>query len=225
MMNAVASLPGPLFDGVPDAARAALAAAAARRRLGAGQTLFHEGDEAAQLFVVEQGRVRIWRSSPGGTPVTVHVMGPGEVPGCVASFARSRFPANATALDDSVVLSWPAKVMGEWLAATPALAANALTIVGHRNMEMLDRLQDAATEAVAQRVARTLLRVAHDGLVTATRQQIAELSATTLHSVSRLVSRWTRDGVVAGRRGAVAIVDAIALAELAHGAREKSAEV
>jgi CRP-like cAMP-binding protein len=83
---------------------------------------------------------------------------------------------------------------------------------------VLTAAQELATERVPTRLARALLRVAeHGGIVEAegvriahplTRQELAELTGTTLFTVSRLMSRWESEGLLKTGRGAVTILDA-----------------
>ncbi|MFV1917938.1 Crp/Fnr family transcriptional regulator [Sphingomonas sp. MJ1 (PH-R8)] len=204
-----------LFDGLPEELDAALRRAATPRTYRAGQVLMYEEDYPDQFLLLTEGRVRVWRTSTGGTAMTVHMLGPGTMPGCVAALRQMPYPATVTALTDIRALSWPADKMRQLIAAHPELASNFLQMIAERNEEMLQRLHEVSTLPVAQRVARALLRLAADGApgeggvqVALSRQDLAELTATTLHSVSRLVSRWERAGIVAAGRKRVRILDA-----------------
>ncbi len=203
-----------LFDGLSYELEALLRRTATPRSYRAGQVLMFEEDEADQFLLLTDGRVRVWRTSTGGTAMTVHMMGPGTMPGCVAGLRQIPYPATVTALTDIRALSWPSDRMRQLVAAHPALAGNFLQMIAERNEEMLQRLHEVSTLPVAQRVARALLRLAADGAsggqgvqVALSRQDLAELTATTLHSVSRLVSRWQRAGIVAAGRKRVRILD------------------
>ncbi|MFV0624870.1 Crp/Fnr family transcriptional regulator [Sphingomonas sp. ac-8] len=204
----------PLLEGIPDELAEQLRRAAGVRTYRANQTIVYEEDPADQFLLLVEGRVRVWRTSTRGTAMTVHMLGPGGMPGCVAAFRQIPYPATVTALTDVRALSWPAERMRELMTAHPALASNFVHIVAERNQEMLQRLHEVSTLPVAQRVARALLRLADeepevDGAVQValSRQDLAELTATTLHTVSRLVSRWERDGIVAAGRKRVRILD------------------
>ena len=106
------------------------------------------------------------------------------------------------------------------------IATNILSIIGARQEELLQRLQELSTECVEQRVARTVLRLAGgDGAPPAQgvelpvrRQDIAEMAGTTLHSVSRLVSRWAREGLVRAGRGRIVVLEPDRFADLAEPA-------
>jgi CRP-like cAMP-binding protein len=182
--------------------------AASPRAYRAGQVLMYEEDPADQFLLVTDGRVRVWRTSTQGTAMTVHLLGPGGMPGCVAAFREVPYPATVTALSDVHALSWPS------VRAHPGLAANFVEMIAERNEEMLQRLHEVSTLPVAQRLARALVRLAADEVpvdgavqVGLSRQDLAELTATTLHTVSRLVSRWERAGIVAAGRKRVRILD------------------
>ena len=215
-------LTGPLFAGARPETIESLRQTGLERVTAPGDSLFHEGDLAARLIVILTGRVRVWRSSPEGMAITVHLLGPGDVPGCVAVFRGIPYPATATAIDRVTTMSWPATGVPALLAQDPALAANAIGIVGSRNAEMLDRLLEVSTLGVEQRLARALVRLA-DGKSGAgaaielriSRQELAELIATTLHTVSRFVSRWESEGIVAGGRGRITVRDRDRLSRLA----------
>jgi CRP-like cAMP-binding protein len=91
------------------------------------------------------------------------------------------------------------------------IALNALAVLGARYHEMQTRLREIATERVEQRIAHAILRLAkHAGRTTPngieisiplSRQDLAEMSGTTLHTVSRVLSAWESAGHVdTGRR-------------------------
>jgi CRP-like cAMP-binding protein len=88
----------------------------------------------------------------------------------------------------------------------PQIAMNAVAVLGTRYQETQIRLRELSTETVERRIAHALLRLARQaGRRTAqgteicfplSRQDIAELSGTTLHTVSRTLSAWEKDGIV-----------------------------
>jgi CRP-like cAMP-binding protein len=203
-----------LFDAIPAEVEDQVRRAASARSYRAGQVLMYEEDRADQFLLVTDGRVRVWRTSTQGTAMTVHLLGPGAMPGCVAAFREVPYPATVTALSDVRALSWPSERMRELVRAHPGLAANFVEMIAERNEEMLQRLHEVSTLPVAQRLARALIRLAADEVpvdgavqVGLSRQDLAELTATTLHTVSRLVSRWERAGIVAAGRKRVRILD------------------
>jgi CRP-like cAMP-binding protein len=98
----------------------------------------------------------------------------------------------------------------------PRLAINSINILSQRIQEFQDRLREMATERVERRIARTLLRLAsqtgrktEQGILidlSLTRQDLAEMTGTTLYTVSRTLSQWEKDGLVKSQREQVMIL-------------------
>ncbi|KAA2212993.1 Crp/Fnr family transcriptional regulator [Teichococcus oryzae] len=210
-----------LFDGLPRETLEAVAALATPRLARAGQAVFRQGAEPAHLHLLTAGWVKIGHVSGSGAPLTIRVMQPGDVPGCVAAFRRVPYPATATAIVDSRLLTWPREMIAELMERHPRIATNALGMVGGRTEEMLQRSREFATEPVERRIAWVLLRLTaqagqpvEGGIEVAfplSRQDIAEMAGTTLHTVSRTLREWERRGLVSGGRQRVAIRDAAAV--------------
>jgi len=108
----------------------------------------------------------------------------------------------------------------------PRLTANLMKILARRLREVEVRLRELSTERVAQRVARTLLRLARlsgrrvEGGVlldlTLSREELSQLSGTTLFTVSRLLSEWQHRGLMTSRQGRLVIRDTHGLVALAE---------
>jgi CRP/FNR family transcriptional regulator, nitrogen oxide reductase regulator len=213
-----------LFGGLGAEALDAVAALAASRAVRAGQAVFRQGTEATHLYLVVTGRVKIAQVNGDGLSLTIRFMGPGDVPGCVAIFKRIAFPANAIAVLDTRLLTWSSARVVDMMARYPRLATNALEVVGTQTQEMLQRLREFAMEPVERRIARALLRLAGQagrrvgaGLeidFPLSRQDIAEMTGTTLYTVSRTLREWERRGLVESARRRVVVRDPVRLGEM-----------
>jgi CRP-like cAMP-binding protein len=157
---------------------------------------------------------------------------PGEVFGVAMAIGMNRYPATATAVVDSVVLIWPASAWPDLAARYPALAMNALQTVGSRLQDAHTRVIEMSTQQVEQRIAHALLRLAKqagrkvaDGIeieFPLSRQDVAEMTGTTLHTVSRTLSGWEQNGLVESGRQRIVIRDPHRLFLLAEGGAAKS---
>ena len=136
-------------------------------------------------------------------------------------------PATATAVDDSVVLVWPSVAWPRLVAKFPALATNTLQTVGSRLQDSQARILEMSSEQVEQRVAHALLRLAKQagrkvehGVeidFPISRQDVAEMTGTTLHTVSRILSAWEQQGLVEGGRQRIVLRDPHRLFGIAEG--------
>lgn len=95
-----------LFDGLPDTALAALAAAATREQLPDGGQLFEQGTEALSLFALEAGRLAL-RSTVGGRTVIVQTIREGEVLGWSSLREGARWLTTARAIGEVRVVRLP----------------------------------------------------------------------------------------------------------------------
>src|SRR3712207_2852749 len=196
-----------LFGGLGVEELGAVAALATPRVVRAGQAVFRQDGEPTHLHLVAEGRVKIWQGTGSGATLTIRFMEAGEVPGCVAVLRRIPYPATATAVMDSRILAWSWARFSELLERHPRVAANAVEVVGAQTEEMLHRMREFATEPVERRIARALLRLSGQagrrvgtGLeidFPLSRQDVAEMTGSTLYTVSRTLREWERRGLVA----------------------------
>lgn len=162
------------------------------------------------------GRVKIAQVTAEGHQVVIRYVAPGQVFGAVPLFTRTGYPASATGVVDSLAARWDSQAAYRLLDRHPRAVMNALTIVGTRLQELQDRYRELATERVEQRVARAILRLfgggaggtsVPRGTFPISRQDIAEITGTTLHTVSRILSGWEHRGLLGGGRMRVVIRD------------------
>lgn len=227
-----------LFRALPDEALDAALQHAQVRRLAGGDAAFQQGEEATHFFVLLHGHLKVVQITAEGEQVVVRYVNPGDVFGIARAMRRSHYPASTIAVQESLALAWPSSEWDQFIAGNPHFAFNALQTVGQRLQDAHSRIRELSTEEVEQRVARAILRlVDQSGEETPegiqinfpiTRQDIAEMTGTTLHTVSRLLSAWKERGLVnSGRKRIVvcALDDLIRLAEGPHQATTDQAAV
>lgn len=205
-----------LFDGLDAPALKEIATAAFERALVKDDVPFRQGDEAAHNYLLAWGRVRLDQTTPDGGNVVLRYLGPGELVGTVAVLRRIPFPATPTAVEDCMFLVWEADAFLELMQRHGRLAMNAMDMVGGRIEELQQRLQEVATQRVERRIAATLLRLIRqsgrrvaDGVeipYVVSRHELAEMNATTLHTVSRTLAAWEQEGILTGKRSAHLVI-------------------
>ena len=120
----------PLFAGLDAAELDAILSEARTARYAKNAAVFEQGEDAHSFFVLLHGHVRASKMTPAGEQVVVRYVAPGEIFGVAKAIGLTRYPATATAVDDSVVLVWPSAAWPRLVARHPALATNALQTVG-----------------------------------------------------------------------------------------------
>jgi CRP-like cAMP-binding protein len=217
----------PLFAGLSPAELDDVLAEARAVHHAKNSNVFEQGEEAHSFFVLLHGHVRAAKTTPSGQQVVVRYVTPGETFGVAVAIGLDRYPAAAIAVDDSVVLAWPSAAWPRLVVKHPALTANTLQTVGSRLQDSNSRVVEMSTEQVERRVARALLRLTQQaGRKVETgieidfpisRQDIAEMTGTTLHTVSRILSAWEGQGLLDGGRQRIIVCDPHKLFMLADG--------
>jgi CRP-like cAMP-binding protein len=178
------------------------------------------------------GRLRATQTTSDGQQVIIRYVGPGEFVGFTALSSGANHPGTATAVEESHLIGWDVSTIRPLMEKHSIIAINALSVLGDRYHEMQTRLREIATERVEQRIAHALLRLAkHAGRSTPTgleiaiplsRQDLAEMSGTTLHTVSRVLSNWEGSELVDTGRRRVVVRNASALERIAATETAKS---
>ena len=216
-----------IFRSVPSDALDEIRQAAFRKRYARGELVFHQGESVATFYVVAVGRLRVSQATADGTQVIMAYLGPGEMAGYAALSGGETYSGTVSAVDDSALIGWTRDAIQALMARHPKIAMNAVAILGNRYHETQVRLRELATESVEQRIAHAIERLAAQagrrsaqGIEIAfplTRQDLAELAATTLHTVSRTLSTWEKQGIVLSGRRRVVICRPDTLNAIAEG--------
>ena len=217
----------PLFAGLAPADLDEMLQEAQSIRYPKGSSVFQQDEEAHSFFVLLHGHLRVMKLTPDGQQVVVRFVTPGEMFGIAMAMGRATYPATAMAVVDSIALVWPSTIWPRLVAKHPALAVNTLQTVGSRLQDAHTRVVEMSTEQVERRIAHALLRLAQQAgrKVEAgvqidfpiSRQDVAEMTGTTLHTVSRILSAWEEQGLVEGGRQRIMIREPHKLLLIAEG--------
>lgn len=215
-----------LFSGLAPDVIAALAAAARRVTAAKGEALFLQDDPAGSFFLLLKGKLKLVQNTPDGRQVTLRYIAANETAGIVSVLEKAKYPATALPVEPITALRWGGREFSRLLDKYPAIARNVIPLLVQRVHDVQEQLRELATERVERRVARVLIRLVRQaGKKTAegvlidmplTRQDLAEMTATTLYTVSRILSNWEAQGVVHVGRKKVVVRDARGLARIAE---------
>jgi CRP-like cAMP-binding protein len=221
----------PAFAGLEADHMDAILASARSSRFPKNTEIFAQGGDAEQFFLLLSGHIRVVRATPEGEQVIARYINEGELFGIAVAMGTRTYPASAIAAVDCVVLAWPNTVWSELRSRVPAFGANAYQTLGNRLQETQERVVEMSTQQVEQRIASAVLRlVTQSGRKTSagieidfpiSRQDIAEMTGSTLHTVSRLLSAWEDQGIVRSGRQKVTVTDPHALMLVAENRRRR----
>jgi len=207
----------PLFRRLAPEERARIAEHARLKQSARGEQLFCEGGPGDALLVIVEGRVKIFKSAASGKQIILEIFGAGEPLGAVAVYEGAQFPASALALEDTTCIRVEARDFFQLLEQHPVLVRGLLSGLSLRIAELTRRLTELSGGRVETRFARLFLKLAEQmgreaqgGIFVPMplhRQELADLTGTTIETCIRIMSRWEKDNVVHTGKDGFVILD------------------
>lgn len=213
----------PLFDGLPVAQLQELVKIAVSRPMARGDILFSEGQKAEGFYVVLSGRIKIYKVSMEGKEQILHIFGQGEVFGEVPVFAGGNYPAHAETIEKGRVLFFSRNDFIALIKNDPTPALNMLSILSLRLRRFTHMVEDLSLKEVPSRLAAYLLYlIEHNPAgntleLEITKGQLAALLGTIPETLSRILSRMNRQGIIQMDGRNIRVLDREMLQILAEG--------
>lgn len=214
----------PLFSGISSADCKEIVSAAHLKEFSRRQTVFFQGDPIRQILLLTAGCVKITQVGSNGTEVILRLSGPGELVGAAGLGLQCNHCSTAQALQFSTALAWDAGVFELLSKRFPILRRNTAHILDERLQQLEERFSELCTQKVAPRLGREIVRLLSqvgrrvNGFVEIhlSREELGQLTGTTLFTVCRLLSQWEQQGIVSTRRETVMVHNLQALKELSE---------
>jgi CRP-like cAMP-binding protein len=211
-----------IFRDLNAAEMAAIAAAAPMKTYAAGEMLYSPHNPVEALFILKNGRVRIFRVSADGRALTTAIMTPGTIFGEMVLIGQRMYDNFAEALDEATVCVMSRDDVYRLLLADPRIAARITEVLGARLAEMERRLTDSVFKTVPQRIAATLATLAGEKprpgsrwagslgrgpQIALTHEQIAALVGTSRETATKVLGEFAGRGVIRLGRGRITVLD------------------
>lgn len=205
--------------------RARLAEVAVVRSYDKGATLFAEGEASEFLYTLLSGRAKVIKSIPSGKEVILEIFGPGDPIGAVVAYEGRPYPASAVAIETTSCLLVRRAPFFGLLERHPTLVRGFILGLTQRILELTKRIPEVAGGRVETRFAHVFLKLADkmgrpgpEGTIipmALSRQDLADLTGTTIETCIRIMSRWGKEGTVRTDKEGFVLLDRPALERLA----------
>jgi CRP-like cAMP-binding protein len=205
-----------LFQVLEPAELDSVLAQAAVRRVGRNDVILRRGEPSSGANIVVSGRVRIGTVSEDGREVTLGVLGPGDVIGEMSVLDGEDISADATALEDCVLLFIERARFLRLLRANSDLCLRMMAVLCRRLRRSNSALEDLALLDLGARLARLLLRLAQDYGAPApggtrievklSQKDLGTLVGSSREKVNKQLREWEVDGVLGKDRGHLVIL-------------------
>jgi CRP/FNR family cyclic AMP-dependent transcriptional regulator len=209
-----------LLADLSDDALRRVAGAAIRRTFTPGETIIVEGDPCQAAYIVAEGRVRVYRLSPGGRQQVLAQLGPGQAFNTVPPFQPQGVNhASVEALTPLVLYAITVDDLRQLVRECPELALVILQDFADRLDHLADLVEDLGLRTVRGRLARFLLEHAEAGAVTRrwTQEEIASHLGTVRDVVGRALRAFVDAGLIAMERQRIVLLDQAGLEAEAEG--------
>ena len=198
------------FEELPDNVIDRLVQSSVHRQYQAGEIIFLESDLAAGLWIVEKGRIKIYKISPDGIEHILHILGPQDTFNDIATFDGGNNPANAAALSQTEVDVIPAEVLINLILDDNDYALKVVRVLANRVRSLVGKIESLALYSVIVRLSRFLLDQIEDPSLSGpgvTRTAIAAHLATTPQTISNALRELEHAGAIKFDRHRIWIID------------------
>ena len=211
----------PVFKKLAPADRQTIARAASIRQYERGDTIFEQGTPSGAFYTIASGRVKIFKMMPTGKDIILEVFGTGDPLGAVAVYDGRPFPASAVAMEDTICVVIPRAVFFSLLEQHPSLVRGLMLGLTLRLVELTNRLAELSGGRIEPRFARLFVKLAGEmgrpgrgGTfipLALSRQELADMTGTTIETCIRIMSRWGKQEIVRTEKDGFVILDRKAL--------------
>jgi CRP/FNR family transcriptional regulator len=192
----------PLFNGLPPEQVERIIQIIVVKRFNRGETIFFEGDKGAGFYIVETGKVKIYKMSLSGKEQILHIFGPGEPIGEVPIFHGQPFPATAEAIVQSNLLFLPRDRFIQLVHETPSIALNMLAVLSMRLRRFATQIENLSLKEVPARLADYLLYLMEEQQndkkveLEISKGQLASLLGTIPETLSRIFAKMSEEALI-----------------------------
>jgi CRP-like cAMP-binding protein len=181
------------------------------------EAIYFEGDPGDYLYLVATGKVKLTRHTASGREVLLDILHGGEYFGNLTLISGRGYTETAIAQTDCCILQISAQNFEKVLSRYPDVTMKVLKAVGQRLEESQEIVKQLSVYTADQRIASALVRLANKlgeqkpkGVLIQlpfSRQDLAAMTGTTVETVSRVVSRFSANGLISTGRKWVSIND------------------
>ena len=213
----------PLFRGLPHSELYEIVSVARELHFAHRETIFRQDDPVQFVYVIVTGTVKVTQLSEGGKEVILRVDRRGSLIDDLTDPSQVH-ASSAQTIQSCGVLAWGASEFEDFAHWRPIIHRNATAIMLGRLRMLEERFCDVTTQRVPQRLARLLIHLAGQTTtgpldpIVLSREELSQMTGTSLFTVSRLLSLWAESDIVTVDRKTVVIDNLPRLLRIAQSA-------
>ncbi|NOX33575.1 MAG: Crp/Fnr family transcriptional regulator [Deltaproteobacteria bacterium] len=212
----------PLFSGLSDEHLEKISSISSTLIFDKGEMIFHEGDRGDGFYMVEKGKIKVFKLSYEGKEQILHIYGPGHTFGEVPVFEGKNFPASSMALEKSIIIFLPRDKFVTVITETPGLGMNLLADLSRRLREFTIQIENLSLKEVPARLAAYITTLSKEQenekqvILPISKAQLSNLIGTTPETVSRILKKMMSSSFIEVKTKTIIIKDLEGLFELSE---------
>lgn len=185
-------------------------------KLQKGGTLFNEGQFVDSFYILAFGKIKIFRLSPMGDENIIHVQTDGDLIAEAAIFDDERYPANAQANEESLLVKISADHFKTYLKNNPNLCFKIMSAYAKRLRFFTKKIQELTLNDIKGRLASFLLSQSYKNTVTLemTKKDLASSLGTIPETLSRTLQYLKKNGLIEENKDQITIINPQGLKDL-----------
>ncbi|MDP4146871.1 MAG: Crp/Fnr family transcriptional regulator [Bacillota bacterium] len=176
------------------------------RKYKKGQVIFFEGDVEDKLYIVNKGKIKIYKYNREGREQILYILSEGEFIGDMSLLKKGKFQFNAEALEDTLICTIAKDDFDEIVTKNPEITLRILEILHDRLVNLENLIQSLGTKDVEVRIASMLQGFAKDfgveteeGIVISlplNREEMANFVGVTRETMSRKLTSLQDENII-----------------------------
>lgn len=212
----------PLLDRAPPAILEMARGWLVPRRYPPGKQIFSADDDSKELYIIQDGQVRIYITHLDVRERTIAHLGPGEVIGEIGFLDNQPRCASVQTTCESTLLVLHQDAYLKLLHKWPPLGHNLAAILARRLREVSQEITILSFEDAYGRVAFALLklykaRINDDTRLKLTHNELAHLAGTSRETVTRVLDMLRNNRLIVSYTGQIEILDPAGLEQACYG--------
>lgn len=192
-----------------------------------GEILFFEGEACVRMFIVQTGRIKVYRTNAAARVQTLNLLEPGDTCACNPGCGAWACSASAKALSPCKVWYFSRKDFADLVKEMPKVSQALNSLLANKILKLSSLIEEVSLKTVNQRLANFILELRRKNIekggkglhlhLQVTREEIAQRIGAARESVARNLHRLKRAGTISLGPNEIGILDLAALENIGAG--------
>lgn len=177
-----------------------------RRAYKKGEMIFFEGEVSDKLYVINSGKVKIFKYTKEGKEQILYIVSTGDFLGDLSLLKKDEFKFNAEALEDVSICELTKDDFDKAVKENPEIALKILEVLYERIAKLENLVQSLSTKDIETRISGLLLGLIKDfGIpennivrleLPLSREDMANYIGVTRETISRKLNSMQEEGII-----------------------------